>query len=148
MDIEWGVSKRSKVSKRGAKGGGMDRIVSSKLVFYVVGRSRVSRRRNLRNFSKIFGHEFATSNLGEVRESFSRPYFGSDTFANAGENFPFGKRVNRSCQLLSRKSTESSRWKRIRQRRVRWLFFFLRRRNLEDLSREIGMDVDTPRLVS
>lgn len=38
----------------------MDRIVSSKLVFYVVGRSRVSRRRNLRNFSKIFGHEFAT----------------------------------------------------------------------------------------
>lgn len=52
MDIEWGVSKRSKASKRGKR---IDRIVSSKLALL----DGVARR-NFRNFSKIFGHEFAT----------------------------------------------------------------------------------------
>lgn len=140
MDIEWGVSKRSKVSKRG-----MDRIVSSKLVFYVVGRSRVSRRRNLRNFSKIFGHEFATGIESRRSERELLSPLLRILLQTRAKTFPS---VNESTEVASF-SRESRRNRPVEKEydSVAYVgfFFFLRRRNLEDLSREIGMDVDTPR---
>lgn len=90
MDIEWGVSKRSKASKRGRR---IDRIVSSKLV----GWSRKEEFSKLfENFRPRIRHRNQIStdrSRGRERESFSRPYFGG-YFCKRGRKLS-GKRVNR-----------------------------------------------------
>lgn len=128
MDIEWGVSKRSKASKRGRR---IDRIVSSKLALLDGAESREKEFSKLfENFRPRIRHRNQIStdrSRGRERERASLALTSADTFANAGENFP----VNESTEEFSRKSTESSPWKRISQHRVR----FFSTGNLEDLSK-------------
>lgn len=94
MDIEWGVSKRSKASKRGKR---IDRIVSSKLALLDGAESREEEFSKLfENFRPRIRHRNQIStdrSRGRERESFSRPYFGG-YFCKRGRKLS-GKRVNR-----------------------------------------------------
>lgn len=103
MDIEWGVSKRSKASKRGKR---IDRIVSSKLALLDGAESREEEFSKLfENFRPRIRHRNQIStDRSRGRERASLALTSADTFANAGENFP----VNESTEEFSRKSTESS----------------------------------------